>query len=100
MAMYFVAMIMAFLNTQWFGPSVSELMLQKMEIEKSHGLGNQIGRNSQREAYAKLREEDAKYHGYRSSFGRYHGLSSLCNLVSFLCTTTNLVYTALNLSNI
>ncbi|XP_056884818.1 transmembrane protein 205 [Takifugu flavidus] len=100
MALYFVALIMAFLNAQWFGPSVTELMLQKMEIEKSHGLGNQIGWKSQREAYAKLREQDPKYRGYRNSFGRYHGLSSLCNLVGFLCTTTNLVYLALNLSNI
>lgn len=100
MALYFVVLIMAFLNAQWFGPSVTELMLQKMEIEKSHGLGNQIGWKSQREAYAKLREQDPKYRGYRNSFGRYHGLSSLCNLVGFLCTTTNLVYLALNLSNI
>lgn len=100
MALYFVALIMACLNAQWFGPAVTELMLQKMEIEKSHGLGNQTGRKSQREAYAKLREQDPTYRGYRSSFGRYHALSSLCNLVGFLCTTTNLVYTALNLSNI
>lgn len=100
MALYFVALIMACLNAQWFGPSVTELMLQKMEIEKEHGLGNQIGRNSQKEAYAKLKEQDPKYRGCRSSFGRYHGLSSLCNLIGFLCTTTNLVYTALNLSNI
>lgn len=100
MALYFVALIMACLNAQWFGPSVTELMLQKMEIEKGHGLGNQIGRNSQRESFAKLREQDPKYRGYRSSFGRYHGLSSLCNLIGFLCTTANLVYTSFNLSNI
>uniref|UniRef100_A0A3P8TKZ5 Transmembrane protein 205 n=1 Tax=Amphiprion percula TaxID=161767 RepID=A0A3P8TKZ5_AMPPE len=89
MFLYFVALIMAGLNAQWFGPAATE-----------HGLGNQIGLGSQKEGYAKLREQDPKYKAYKSAFGRYHGLSSLCNLTGFICTTTNLVYTALNLSTI
>lgn len=99
-ALYFLAMIMAGLNARWFGPSVTEVMFQMREVEKEHGLGNQIGRASQKEAYAKLKEQDPKYRAYRSTFGRYHGLSSLCNLIGFICTTTNLIYTALKLSTI
>ncbi|XP_041866664.1 transmembrane protein 205 isoform X2 [Melanotaenia boesemani] len=98
--LFFVALILAGLNAQWFGPAATEVMFQMRAVEEEHGLGNQIGLSSQREAYAKLKEQDPKYKAYRSSFGRYHGLSSLCNLIGFLCTTTNLVFTALNLSTI
>ncbi|KAM7386273.1 hypothetical protein PAMA_009080 [Pampus argenteus] len=100
MALYFVALIMAGLNAQWFGPAATEVMFQMREVEKEHDLGNQIGLGSQKEAYAKLKEQDPKYKAYKSTFGRYHGLSNLCNLIGFICTTTNLIYTALNLSTI
>lgn len=99
-ALYFLALIAAGLNALWIGPSATEVFLQIREIEKDHGLGNQIGLGSQKEGYAKLKEQDSKYRGYKSLFGRYHGLSSLCNLIGFLCTTVNLIYTALNLSTI
>lgn len=100
MALYFVAVIMAGLNAQWFGPSATEVMFKLREVEQEHGLGNQIGIGSQREAYTKLREQDPKYKAYKSTFGVYHGLSNLCNLIGFICTTTNIVYTALNLHTI
>ncbi|KAK5856703.1 hypothetical protein PBY51_008281 [Eleginops maclovinus] len=69
-------------------------------VEEEHGLGNQIGLSSQKEEYAKLREQDPKYKAFKRTFGKYHGMSSLCNLIGFLCTTANLIYTALNLSTI
>ncbi|XP_051243295.1 transmembrane protein 205 [Dicentrarchus labrax] len=100
MFLYFVALIMAALNAKWFGPAATEVMFQIREVEKEHGLGDQIGLGSQKEAYAKLKEQDPKYRAYKSTFGRYHGLSNLCNLIGFICTTTNLIYTALNLSSI
>uniref|UniRef100_A0A1A7WTB5 Transmembrane protein 205 n=1 Tax=Iconisemion striatum TaxID=60296 RepID=A0A1A7WTB5_9TELE len=100
MLMFFVALITAGLNGQWFGPAATEVMFQMREVEEEHGLGNQVGLSSQKDGYAKLREQDPKYRGYRSTFGRYHGLSTLCNLIGFICTTTNLIYTALNLSTI
>lgn len=100
MLLFFVALITAGLNAQWFGPETTELMFLMREIEKEHNLGEEIGLGSQKEAYAKLKEQDPKYKAYRSKFGSYHGLSSLCNLIGFLCTTTNLVYTALNLATI
>lgn len=100
MMLYFVVLIMTGLNSQWFGPAVTDVMLQMREIEKEHGLGGQIGMGSQKEAYTKLKEQDPKYRAYRSTFSRYHGLSSLCNLIGIICTTVNLVYTALKLSTI
>lgn len=100
MLLFFVALITAGLNAQWFGPETTELMFLMREVEKEHNLGEEIGLGSQKEAYAKLKEQDPKYKAYRSKFGSYHGLSSLSNLIGFLCTTTNLVYTALNLATI
>ncbi|XP_029014634.1 transmembrane protein 205 [Betta splendens] len=100
MTLYFLALIVTGLNSQWFGPAVTDTMLQMREVEKEHGLGNQIGLGSQKEAYAKLTEQDPKYRTYRRTFGRYHGLSSLCNLMGIICTSVNLIYTALKLSAI
>lgn len=100
MGLYFLALIMAGVNSQWFGPAATEVMFQMRKVEKEHGLGDQIGLGSQKEAYAKLKEQDPKYRACKGTFGRYHGLSSLCNLIGFFCTTTNLIYTALNLSTI
>lgn len=100
MGLYFLVLVMAALNARWFGPAATEVMFQLRKIEEEHGLGNQIGLGSQREEYAKLKEQDPKYRAHKSTFGRYHGLSNLCNLIGFVCTTINLIYTALNLSTI
>lgn len=100
MGLYFMALVMAGLNAQWFGPAATEVMFLMREVETEHGLGNQVGLGAEKEGYAKLKERDPKYKAYKRTFGRYHGLSSLCNLMGVICTTTNLIYTALNLSTI
>ncbi|CAL8265712.1 transmembrane protein 205 [Gadus morhua] len=100
MVLYLVALVTAGLNAQWLGPAATELMFRLRAVEEEHGLGDQVGLGSQKEAYAKLREQDPKYGACKRMFGRYHGLSNLVNLVGFVCTTTNLVYTALNLTTI
>ncbi|MBN3305809.1 transmembrane protein 205 [Amia ocellicauda] len=100
MGLFFGALILAGLNAQWFGPAVTELMHQMHEVEREHGLGGEVGFRSNKEGYTKLREQDPKYKGLRSSFFRYHGLSSLCNLLGLLCTGVNLCYAALNLRTI
>ncbi|XP_076844802.1 transmembrane protein 205 [Brachyhypopomus gauderio] len=100
MALYFTAVIMAGLNTQWFGPAVTENMLVMRQIEKEHGLGEEVGFATNRGRYTTLREQDPKYKAHRSSFYRYHGLSNLSNLAGFACTTVNLVYLALHLASI
>ncbi|XP_019749080.1 transmembrane protein 205 [Hippocampus comes] len=100
MGLYFMALVTAGLNAQWFGPAATEVMFLMREVETEHGLGNQVGLGAEKEGYAKLKERDPKYKAYKRTFGRYHGLSSLCNLIGVICTTTNLIYTALNLSTI
>lgn len=100
MSLFFVAVIMAGLNAQWFGPSATESMLVMQEIEKEHGLGAQVGMSSNKEGYVKLREQDPKYKEHRSTFYHYHGLSNLCNLIGFVSTTINLIYLALHLGTI
>ncbi|CAL8301795.1 unnamed protein product [Merluccius merluccius] len=97
---YVVALVTAAINAWWLGPATTELMFLLRGVEEEHGLGRQVGLGSQKEAYAKLREQDPKYREWKRRFGRNHGLSSLANLVGFACTTTSLVYTALNLSTI
>ncbi|KAG7264017.1 hypothetical protein CRUP_011346, partial [Coryphaenoides rupestris] len=71
---------MAVLNAMWLGPAVTRLMFQLRAVEEEHSLGNQVGLGSQKEGYAKLREQDPKYRAFKRRFGRYHGLSSLANL--------------------
>lgn len=100
MGLFFVAVIMAGLNAQWFGPSATESLLVMQEIEKEHGLGGQVGMSANKEGYAKLREQDPKYKEHRSNFYRFHGLSNLCNLIGFFSTTVNLIYLALHLGTI
>lgn len=100
MCLYFAAVVLAALNAQWFGPAVTDAMFALHEVEREHGLGGTVGMRSGREAYAKLREQDPKYKANAATFARYHGLSSLCNLLGFICTTANMVYAGMNLSTI
>ncbi|XP_017347618.1 transmembrane protein 205 isoform X2 [Ictalurus punctatus] len=100
MALFFVAVIVAGLNAQWFTPAVIEHLLVMMEIEQEHGLGGEIGFSTNRERYIKLREQDPKYKAHRNSFNRFHGISTLSNLIGFACTTINLIYLALHLASI
>ncbi|XP_028679722.1 transmembrane protein 205 [Erpetoichthys calabaricus] len=98
--LFFASVVLAGLNAQWFGQTVTDTMLQMQEIEKEHRLGDEVGMKAKKEAYKTLREKDPKYKSLRSTFFRYHGLSSLCNLLCVLCTGANLCYTALNLQTI
>ncbi|XP_030052818.1 transmembrane protein 205 [Microcaecilia unicolor] len=96
-SLFFICMVLAAVNARWFSPTTTKAMLKMQEIEKEHGLGLEVGLQAQREAYQKLREQDPKYRGLRQKFFRYHGLSSLCNLVSVLATGVNLCCAALHL---
>ncbi|XP_036407986.1 transmembrane protein 205 [Megalops cyprinoides] len=100
MALYFSAVVLAGLNAQWFGPAVTEAMLKMQEVEQDHGLGREVGMGSNKEAYAKLREQDPKYKAVTHSFFHYHGLSNLCNLLGFICSSVNLAYAGFHLSTI
>ncbi|KAG7335057.1 hypothetical protein KOW79_001653 [Hemibagrus wyckioides] len=98
MALFFVAVIIAGLNVQWFTPAVTKHFMVMWEVEQEHGLGGEIAYSTNKEPYIKLREKDPKYKAHRKSFFLYHGLSVLSNFIGFGCITVNLIYLALNLS--
>ncbi|XP_063787281.1 transmembrane protein 205 [Pseudophryne corroboree] len=95
MGLFFISVIASALNARWFSPSTSKAMFNMQVIEREHGLGGEIGLSSNIEGYKRLREQDPKYKALRKTFLRYHGISSLSNLVSLLCNGANLVFTAL-----
>ncbi|KAG8540088.1 hypothetical protein GDO81_019871 [Engystomops pustulosus] len=99
-ALFFVTLILSALNARWFSPATTDAMFKIQDIEREHGLGGEIGLSANIEAYKRLREKDPKYRALRKTFMRYHGFSSLCNLVTLLCNGANLVFTALLLPSI
>ncbi|XP_040270960.1 transmembrane protein 205 isoform X1 [Bufo bufo] len=99
-ALFFISLILSALNARWFSPAITKAMFKMQEIEREHGLGGEIGLKANIEGYKLLREKDPKYLALRKTFFRYHGISSLCNLVSLLCNGANLVFTALLLPTV
>ncbi|XP_053319110.1 transmembrane protein 205 [Spea bombifrons] len=94
-SLFFGSLILSALNARWFSPATSKSMFKMQAIEREHGLGGEVGLKANAEGYKLLREQDPKYQALRKRFMRYHGISSLCNLVCLLCNGANLVYTAL-----
>ncbi|KAM8873961.1 transmembrane protein 205 [Spinachia spinachia] len=93
----FVSVTVAAVNAQWFGQMTSDLMADMHLVEQACGLGQDIGLSSNREAYAKLSDTDAKYRGLSSRLRLYRLLSSLCNLCCIGCNFSSLCYMAENL---
>ncbi|XP_069087974.1 transmembrane protein 205 isoform X2 [Pleurodeles waltl] len=98
--LFFLCLVLAAVNAQWLSQSTNKTMLKMQEIEREHGLGDEVGRKEKREAYKALQEKDPKYKALRHKFFRYHGLSSLCNLVCMVCNGVNLAYAGLQLSEL
>lgn len=94
----FVSVTVAAINAQWFGQMTSDLMADMHLVEQACGLGQDIGLSSNREAYAKLSETDAKYRALSGRLRLYRLLSSLCNLCCIGCNFSSLCYMAENLS--
>lgn len=99
-ALFFISLILSALNARWFSPATTKAMFKMQDVEREHGLGGEIGLSANIEGYKSLREKDPKYQALRKNFMRYHGISSLCNLLTLLCHGANLVFTALLLPTI
>ncbi|XP_066473024.1 transmembrane protein 205 [Tiliqua scincoides] len=99
-ALFFTCLILTAVNASWFSPATTKTMLKMQAVEREHGLGEEVGHSSQREAYQLLKEKDAKYQKLRQKFFTYHGLSSLLNLVCVICTGVNLACLALHLDSL
>uniref|UniRef100_A0A0B8RWP1 Transmembrane protein 205 n=1 Tax=Philothamnus irregularis TaxID=1899461 RepID=A0A0B8RWP1_9SAUR len=98
--LFFICLILIATNASWFSQVTTKTMLKMQEIEKEHGLGQEVGNSGQREAYQLLKEKDSKYRHLRQKFFKFHGLSSLCNLVCVICTGVNLAFIALQLESL
>nr|XP_056722125.1 transmembrane protein 205 [Euleptes europaea] len=98
--LFFTCLILTAANASWFSRTTTKTMFKMQEIEREHGLGAEVGMLAHREAYQRLKEKDAKYRSLRQRFFTFHGLSSLCNLASVVCTGVNLVCLALQLDSL
>jgi len=97
---FFVSVTVAAVNAQWFGQMTSEIMADMHLVEQACGLGQDIGLSSNREAYAKLCDTDAKYRRLNGRLRLYRLLSALCNLCCVGCNAYSLCYMAENLSRL
>ncbi|XP_062975440.1 transmembrane protein 205 [Elgaria multicarinata webbii] len=98
--LFFISLILTATNASWFSPVTTKIMFKMQEIEREHGLGKEVGPSGQQDAYKLLKEKDAKYQNLRQKFFTFHGLSSLCNLASVICTGVNLACLALHLDSL
>ncbi|XP_032884670.1 transmembrane protein 205-like isoform X2 [Amblyraja radiata] len=96
----FICVAFAALNAQWFGQITSEIMADMHLIEKSCGLGQDIGMSTNREAYNQLKESNLKYKAFSNQLALYHNVSSSCNLCCLICNGISLYYMAANLSRL
>ncbi|NP_001085593.1 transmembrane protein 205 isoform X2 [Xenopus laevis] len=94
-SLFFTSLLVAALQARWFSPVTTKTMFKMHVIEREHSLGQGVGLSANKEGYQLLQEKDPKYKALRKRFMRYHGISSLCNLLCLLCNGANLVYIAL-----
>ncbi|NXQ82700.1 TM205 protein, partial [Nyctibius grandis] len=93
----FVCVAASVLNTQWFGQVTSDIEADMHLVERSHGLGQEVGLFTSKSR----RQLSASNPGYRQlsrQLTLYHALSSLCNLCCIACNGWSLYYLAAHLS--
>ncbi|NXX16613.1 TM205 protein, partial [Podargus strigoides] len=93
---FFVCVAASVLNTQWFGQVTSDIVADMHLIERSHGLGQEVGLFTK--SCRQLRASNPSYGRLSQQFTLYHALSSLCNLLCIACNGFSLYYLAARLS--
>ncbi|XP_061489093.1 transmembrane protein 205-like isoform X3 [Rhineura floridana] len=96
---FFVCVIVAALNAQWFGQVTSDVMAEMHLIEQSYGLGEDVGWFSHK-FFIRLHQLDSNYKELTSRLSIYNGFSSLCNLCCITCNGLSLYYMAAHLSTL
>ncbi|CAN0197277.1 unnamed protein product [Bubo scandiacus] len=94
---FFVCVAASVLNTQWFGQVTSDIVADMHLVERSHGLGQEIGLFTS-QSHRQLRASNPSYRQLTRQFTLYHALSSLCNLCCIACNGLSLYYVAARLS--
>ncbi|XP_009871910.1 PREDICTED: transmembrane protein 205 [Apaloderma vittatum] len=94
---FFVCVAASVLNTQWFGQVTSDIVADMHLIERSHGLGQEVGLVTSKSC-RELRASNPSYQRLCQQFALYHTLASLCNLCCIACNGLSLYYLATRLS--
>nr|XP_009477703.1 PREDICTED: transmembrane protein 205 [Pelecanus crispus] len=94
---FFVCVAASVLNTQWFGQVTSDIVADMHRIERSHGLGQEVGLFTSKSC-RQLCASDPSYRQLSGQLTLYRALSSLCNLCCIVCNGWSLYYLAARLS--
>ncbi|NXH80967.1 TM205 protein, partial [Edolisoma coerulescens] len=94
---FFVCIAASVLNAQWFGQVTSDTVAELQLVERSQGLGQELG-PAAGEPRRRLRASSPSYRRLARRFALYHALSSLCNLCCMACNGLSLHHLAARLS--
>ncbi|KAF1447942.1 TM205 protein, partial [Pygoscelis papua] len=94
---FFVCVAASVLNTQWFGQVTSDIVADMHLVERSHGLGQEVGLFASKSC-RQLRASNPSYGQLSRQLTLYRALSSLCNLCCIACNGLSLYYLAARLS--
>ncbi|KAM6128636.1 transmembrane protein 205 [Phoenicopterus ruber ruber] len=94
---FFVCVAASVLNTQWFGQVTSDIVADMHLVERSHGLGQEVGLFPSKSC-RQLRASNPSYGQLSRQLTLYRTLSSLCNLCCIACNGFSLYYLAAHLS--
>ncbi|NXN41567.1 TM205 protein, partial [Rhinoptilus africanus] len=96
---FFLCVAASVLNAQWLGPVTSDIVADMQLVERSHGLGQEVGLRT-RKSCRELLATNPSYRQLSRQFSLYHALSSLCNLCCIACNALSLYYLAARLSTL
>uniref|UniRef100_H0XZW6 Transmembrane protein 205 n=1 Tax=Otolemur garnettii TaxID=30611 RepID=H0XZW6_OTOGA len=97
LCLLFLSLMMAAINAHWLEPHTTVAMWALQTVKKERGLGREVaGGHQGPDPYCQLQKKDPKYNALHQNFFRYHGMSSLCNLVCLLSNGVCLACLALS----
>lgn len=82
-----VSLICGVLNCFVFEPNATRLWMERFALEKERGLGNEIGPIKDKDLLA-----SKTYKDFTHQFAKYHGMSSLATVFSFIGGLVHLWY--------
>ncbi|XP_010191973.1 PREDICTED: transmembrane protein 205 [Mesitornis unicolor] len=94
---FFICVIASVLNAQWFGQAACDIVTEMQLVERSHGLGQEVGTVTSRSC-KQLQASNPSYGQLCQQLSLYRTLSSLCNLCCIACNGCSLYYLAAHLS--
>ncbi|KAG9350926.1 hypothetical protein JZ751_024815 [Albula glossodonta] len=89
---FFVCVMIAAVNSHYFGAMTAETMADMHRIERFCSVDKSILLSTSMEAYDKLCESHSEYKRLGCQLWWYHWLSSLCNLCCIICNGFSVFY--------